>query len=143
MKCSKCQAVNRDSARFCEECATPLTRKCPNCGTEARPTAKFCDECAHDLTTSSPTQAPPVELSFEEKLENIQRYLPGGLTEKILAQRGKIEGERKQVTVLFCDTEGFSALSEKLGPEKVYSTMDEIFEMLIHKVNEFGGTVTR
>ncbi|MCK4696713.1 MAG: zinc-ribbon domain-containing protein, partial [Dehalococcoidia bacterium] len=86
MKCTNCQAENRDSARFCEECAAPLGRKCPNCGTEVRPTAKFCDECGHDIATSSPTPAPPVELSFEEKLENIQRYLPGGLTEKILAQ---------------------------------------------------------
>ena len=116
---------------------------CPKCGAITPATGKFCMECAHDLSTPSPTPAPPVELSFEEKLEKIQRYLPGGLTEKILAQRGKIEGERKQVTVLFCDTEGFSTLSEKLGPEKVYSIMDEVFEMLIHKVNEFGGTVNK
>ena len=44
---------------------------------------------------------------------------------------------------MFCDTEGFSSFSEKLGPEKVYSIMDEVFEMLIHKVNEFGGTVNK
>ena len=83
-------------------------------------------KCGQNLGTSTslPLLAPTVELSFEEKLENIQRYLPGGLTEKILAQRGKIEGERKQVTVMFCDTEGFSVLSEKLGPERVYSIMD-------------------
>jgi len=43
---------------------------------------------------------PPKELTFEDKVAKLQRYLPTGLTEKILAQRGKIEGERKQVTVL-------------------------------------------
>jgi len=143
MKCPKCQFENSEGAKFCLQCGDNLQLKCQQCGKLLPPTARFCDECGSDLTTSSPTPAPPVELSFEEKLENIQRYLPGGLTEKILAQRGKIEGERKQVTVMFCDTEGFSVLSEKLGPEKVYSIMDEVFETLIHKVNEFGGTVNK
>ena len=143
MKCPKCQFDVKESDQFCEQCGTHLARKCPDCGAEVSQTARFCAKCGHDLAVPSQVQAPPVELSFEEKLENIQRYLPGGLTEKILAQRGKIEGERKQVTVMFCDTEGFSTLSEKLGPEKVYSIMDEVFEMLIHKVNEFGGTVNK
>jgi class 3 adenylate cyclase/tetratricopeptide (TPR) repeat protein len=90
-----------------------------------------------------PPEQPSVDLSFEEKLEKIQRYLPDGLTDKILSQRVKIEGERKQVTVMFCDAEGFSMLSERLGPEKVYSIMDEVFEILIHKVHEYGGTVNK
>ena len=103
--------------------------------------AVFCDKCGHDI--AAPPARPPVDLSFDEKLEKIQRYLPGGLTEKILAQRGKIEGERKQVTVMFCDMEGFGLLSEKLGHEKVYSIMDEVFETLIHKVIDYGGTVNK
>jgi len=88
-----------------------------------------------------PSEQPTMGLSFEEKLEKIQCYLPGGLTEKILAQRGKIEGERKQVTVMFCDMEGFTPLSAKLSPEKVYSIMDEVYEILIHRVHDYGGTV--
>jgi len=98
MKCPKCQFENREEVNFCEECGAKLELVCPNCGVGIPIGRKFCGKCGHDIAASSPTQAPPVELSFEEKLENIQRYLPGGLTEKILAQRGKIEGERKQVT---------------------------------------------
>jgi len=143
MKCPKCQTENQEGKKFCRQCATKLSLACPSCGSEYLPDDRFCGDCAHDLTTSSPTPAPPVELSFEEKLENIQRYLPGGLTEKILAQRGKIEGERKQITVMFCDMEGFGLLSEKLGHEKVYSIMDEVFESLIHKVHDYGGTVNK
>ena len=143
MKCPKCQFENPDQAKFCMGCGQPMELHCPACGTTNPAFGRFCMDCGQDLTASSAKPAPPVELSFEEKLENIQRYLPGGLTEKILAQRGKIEGERKQVTVMFCDTEGFSTLSEKLGPEKVYSIIDVVFEMLIHKVNEFGGTVNK
>jgi len=118
-----------------------LERICPQCNSSNPPQFKFCGECGHDLAV--PSEQPPVDLSFEEKLEKIQRYLPGGLTEKILAQRGKIEGERKQVTVMFCDLEGFTALSEKLDHEKVYSIMDEVFETLIHKVIDYGGTVNK
>ena len=77
------------------------------------------------------------------KLQKIQRYLPGDLTEKILAQKGKIEGEHRQVTVMFCDLQGFTPLSEKLGEERLYSLVDELFEMMIHKVHEYGGTVNK
>jgi class 3 adenylate cyclase len=69
--------------------------------------------------------------------------LPQGLTEKILSQKDKIEGERKQVTVLFCDLVGFTSMSEKLGPEYSYSTMDQVLEILIHKVHDYGGTVNQ
>ncbi len=88
-----------------------------------------------------PTESTPKDLSFDEKLEKIQRYLPKGLTEKILSQRDKIEGERKQVTVMFCDMEGFTPLSENLGPEEAYGIMDKIYELLIHKVHDYEGTV--
>jgi class 3 adenylate cyclase len=90
---------------------------------------------------SLPSEPSPKDLSLDEKLAKIQRYLPKGLTEKILAQRGRIEGERKQVTVLFCDMEGFTALSESLGPEEAYSIMDQVYEILIHKVHDYEGTV--
>jgi hypothetical protein len=87
-------------------------------------------ECGHNL--SLPSEPSPKDVSLDEKLAKIQRYLPKGLTEKILSQRDKIEGERKQVTVMFCDMEGFTPLSEKLGPEEAYSIIDQVYEILIH-----------
>jgi len=113
--------------------------KCPKCQLENPEGAKFCNECGHYLIPIS--KATPQVLSFDEKLEKIQRYLPKGLTEKILTQRDKIEGERKQVTVMFCDMEEFTPLVEKLGPEEAYSIMDQVYEILIHKVHDFEGTV--
>jgi len=113
--------------------------KCPKCQLENPEGAKFCNECGYYLIPIS--KATPQVLSFDEKLEKIQRYLPKGLTEKILTQRDKIEGERKQVTVMFCDMEGFTPLVERLGPEEAYSIMDQVYEILIHKVHDFEGTV--
>src|SRR4030065_90859 len=113
--------------------------KCPKCETENPDGMKFCVECGHKLTL--PAKPIPKELSFDEKLAKIQRYLPKDLTQKILAQRDKIEGERKQVTVMFCDMEGFTSLTEKLGSEEMYSMMDQVYEILMQKVHDYEGTV--
>jgi class 3 adenylate cyclase/pimeloyl-ACP methyl ester carboxylesterase len=112
---------------------------CPLCNYENFPGDKFCGGCGHDLRKPKETQ--PKDLSFDEKLIKIQRYLPKGLTDKILSQRDKIEGERKQVTVMFCDLEGFTQLAENLGPEEAYAVMDQVYEILIHKVHDYEGTV--
>ena len=139
MKCPKCQFENPDDAQFCIECGNPMEFQCPKCGAITPTTGKFCKACGHNLTL--PSEPAPKELSFEEKIDKIQRYLPKGLTEKILSQRDRIEGERKQVTVMFCDMEGFTSLSEKLGPEEAYDIVDQIYEILIHKVHDYEGTV--
>ena len=99
MKCPKCQTENPENLKFCGECGAKLEKVCPHCNSLNPPQFKFCGECGRNL--SIPLEAKPKELSFDEKLAKIQRYLPQGLTEKILAQRDKIEGERKQVTVMF------------------------------------------
>ena len=139
MKCLKCQFDNREGIKFCEECGAKVELKCPKCGAEIPSGRKFCGECGHDLGLSS--KPIPKELSFEEKLAKIRRYLPKDLTQKILAQRDRIEGERKQVTVMFCDMEGFTSLTEKLGSEEMYSVMDQVYEIIIHKVHDYEGTV--
>jgi class 3 adenylate cyclase/tetratricopeptide (TPR) repeat protein len=139
MKCPKCQHENPDTQKFCGECGAKLEKACPNCGESNPPQYKFCGECGYNLTV--PSEPTPKDLSFEEKLDKIQRYLPKGLTKKILGQREKIEGERKQVTVMFCDMEGFTPLVEQLGPEEAYGIMDQVYEILIHKVHDYEGTV--
>jgi class 3 adenylate cyclase/tetratricopeptide (TPR) repeat protein len=139
MKCPECQFDNREGVKFCEKCGAKMELVCPNCKAKIPLDRQFCGECGHNL--SLPPESYAKELSFDEKLDKIQRYLPKGLTEKILAQRDRIEGERKQVTVMFCDMKGFTGVVEKLGPEKAYSIMDQVYEILIHKVHEYEGTV--
>ncbi len=136
MKCPKCQIDNREDAKFCLECGEKFEIACPQCGKMMPLSAKFCDECGHNFTLPSktPKEAPPKDLSFDEKLEKIQKYLPKGITEKILAQRDRIEGERKQVTVMFCDMEGFTGLSEKIDPEEVYSIRSSIFKEQFYRI---------
>ena len=112
---------------------------CPDCKCLNPKDANFCYACGYSLTLAS--KANLQDLSYDEKLAKIQRYLPKGLTEKILAQRDKIEGERKKVTVMFCDMKGFTPLTEALGPEETFSLMDQFFEVLIHTVRQHEGSV--
>jgi class 3 adenylate cyclase/tetratricopeptide (TPR) repeat protein len=140
MRCRKCHFENPEGMRFCGACGTELEVTCPECSFSNPPGFKFCGDCGHDLRTP-PGASPLQELSFDEKLAKIQKYLPSGLSEKILSQRDKIEGEKRQVTIMFVDMKGFTPLTEKLGPEETFSLMDQVFEILIHKVHEYEGTV--
>jgi class 3 adenylate cyclase/tetratricopeptide (TPR) repeat protein len=139
MKCPKCQFENPETVKFCGECGAKLEQICPKCNSPNPLPFKFCGECGQKL--GAPYQPLPKELSFDEKIGKLQKYLPRGLTEKVLSQRDKIEGEHRQVTVMFADMQGFTPLVEKLGPEEAYSVMDQVYEILIHKVHDYEGTV--
>jgi class 3 adenylate cyclase/tetratricopeptide (TPR) repeat protein len=139
MKCPKCKFEIPEGLTFCGKCGAKLEKVCPKCNFSNSFDYSYCGKCGHDL--GLPSKPITKELSFDEKLAKIQRYLPKDLTQKILAQRDKIEGERKQVTVMFCDMEGFTSLTEKLGSEEMYSVMDQVYEILIHKVHDYEGTV--
>ena len=89
MKCAKCQIENPEGMKFCVECGKKLEIICPKCGFSNSPIFKFCGECGHNL--SIPSEAKPKELSFDEKLAKIQRYLSKDLTQKILAQKTRLK----------------------------------------------------
>src|SRR5262249_21359000 len=133
MKCSGCGHENRDAAKFCEECASPLGRKCARCGADLRPVAKFCDECAAPVTgaDSSSRSADP------------RSYTPKHLADKILTSRSALEGERKQVTVLFADVKGSMDLAEQVDPEQWHKIMDGFFAILSEGVHRFEGTINQ
>lgn len=139
MECQKCKFQNPDGIKFCGECGNKFEYECPKCHSMNPASFKFCGECGEKILPAS--EASSKELSPDDKLDKIQRYLPKGLAKKILAKREKIEGEKKLVTVMFCDLEGFTPLVEKLEPEKAYDIMDQVYEILIHKVHDFDGTV--
>jgi hypothetical protein len=82
MDCPKCQTANPEGKKFCRQCGAKLALACPQCAAEILPGDKFCGECGHNLDL--PSEQAPKELSFDEKIDKIQRYLPKGLTEKIL-----------------------------------------------------------
>lgn len=135
MKCPNCQFINADGAKYCNQCGNRLEIICTECKTSNKLGSKFCNECGKLL--AEPADRP----LLANNIEKIKKYLPKGLAEKILSQRDRIERERKQVTVMFCDLAGFTPLVEYLGPEDAYSFMDRVYELLIHKVHDYEGVV--
>ncbi len=134
MKCPQCEFENRPQAKFCEECASPLLRVCTNCGTQLSATAKFCPECAHPVTGRAVTQSP---------FASPQTYTPKHLAEKILTSKSALEGERKQVTVLFADMKGSMELLADRDPEDARKLLDPILEHMMEAVHRYEGTVNQ
>ena len=119
MHCPKCGTDNREGAKFCSECATPFSAKCPRCGADNSPGAKFCDECGVSLgpaTDASPSATPPDE-----------------------GQRG----ERRHLTILFCDLVGSVTLSAQLDPEEWRATVAGYQRAAAEAITRFGGEVAR
>ena len=135
MRCPKCLFENPEEAKFCIECAAPMEFHCPNCGAITPATGKFCMDCAHELKAS--VAASPVDYAKP------QSYTPKFLADKILTIRSSIEGERKLVTVLFADVANYTAMAEKLDPETVHQTMDGCFNILMHEVHRYEGTINQ
>ena len=144
MKCSKCNFAISDDAKFCGNCGNKLERTCTKCNFPNPARNKFCEECGQEFSTDKiPSKSNLTSLSDEEKFTKIQKYLPKGIAEKILSQKDRMEGERKQVTVMFCDLVGFASISERLDPEDLYPIMDKVQEILIHKVHDYEGVVNK
>jgi class 3 adenylate cyclase len=134
MKCPKCQHENGFEAKFCEECASPLTRACVNCGSQVSSTAKFCSQCGH------PLQA----IADVTRFASPKNYTPQHLAEKILTSRAALQGERKQVTVLFADIKGSMELLVDRDPEAAQKLLfDPLLDRMIEAVHRYEGTVHR
>jgi class 3 adenylate cyclase/tetratricopeptide (TPR) repeat protein len=70
-------------------------------------------------------------------------YTPRHISEQILAVRSAIEGERKQVSVLFCDIVRSSALAADLGPEEFHLVIDRFFQVALAEVHRYEGTINQ
>jgi hypothetical protein len=98
--CPRCQAENREGRRYCGECGAPLPTPCASCGFANEAGEKYCGGCGQPLGAPRQTQSPP---NAEPRYGAPQDYTPHHLAERILTSRAALEGERKQVTVLFAD----------------------------------------
>jgi class 3 adenylate cyclase len=134
MQCPRCQHENRSQAKFCEECAAPLARTCPQCGSQLSATAKFCSECSHPVDRS---------VAPQQRFTSPQAYTPKHLAERILTSKAALEGERKQVTVLFADLKGSMELLADRDPEEARKLLDPVLEYMMEAVHRFEGTVNQ
>jgi class 3 adenylate cyclase/tetratricopeptide (TPR) repeat protein len=133
MQCPRCQHVNRSGVKFCGECGARLELLCPSCRASNPPTNKFCNECGESL--AQPASAP--------RFASPQIYTPRHLAEKILTSKSALEGERKQVTVLFADMKGSMELLADRDPEEARKILDPVVEHMMEAVHRYEGTVNQ
>lgn len=146
LRCPDCNYENPEVAKFCEECGAKLVQICSNCCSEVNLRAKFCLECGQALILSQTSQTRPTSqtaLVLEPRFTSPQSYTPKHLVEKILTCRAALEGERKQVTVLFCDVVNSTALAERLGPEATHFLFNYFFELALAEVHRYEGTINQ
>jgi double zinc ribbon protein/adenylate/guanylate cyclase family protein len=120
MRCSKCGSENREGAKFCNECGMRFGTKCEDCGALNQPGAKFCDECGSLLTSHRTTKA-----------------------EKIAPPIASSAGERRHLTVLFCDLVGSTEIADRLDPEEWREMVASYQRATAEAIGRFGGHVAK
>jgi predicted ATPase/class 3 adenylate cyclase len=121
MRCSRCGVDNRETATFCYGCGAQFPANCPSCRTLARAGARFCDSCGGVLPHSVPVIAAP------------NRIPP----------TASARGERRHLTVLFCDLVGSTSLAAKLDPEEWRDLAADYHRTSAREVDRFGGRVAK
>src|SRR5262249_6721413 len=122
VSCPACGHDNPPVARFCGGCGASLEISCAGCQATNPAANRFCHQCGAPLRTPEPFASP-------------RTYTPKHLADKILTSASALEGERKQVTVLFVDVSGFTSLSERLDPEEVHRLMRRAFDLMLAEVH--------
>jgi predicted ATPase/class 3 adenylate cyclase len=134
MRCTRCQQENPPQAKFCLECGTAFALRCATCGTELPAGAKFCLECGQSVSA---------QRAIATRFSSPGTYTPKHLAEKILTSKSALEGERKQVTVLFADMKGSMELLADRDPEEARKILDPILEHMMEAVHRYEGTVNQ
>lgn len=140
MKCQNCSHANHESARFCENCGQALARACPNCREPVPATAKFCGNCGFNLAAPA-AAAPPA--AAPAPLAALRQAAPTALVDKIMAERSRVEGERKLVTVLFADIVGSTSLAEAMDPEDWGDIVSGAHRRLAEAIYRYEGTIAQ
>jgi class 3 adenylate cyclase len=137
MLCPNCQNENEAEARFCSECGASLDIPCPNCWHKNPQGSKFRNHCGHRLRNEPGLKTTPQTA--------LDRFLPPELAARLQSARATraMQGERRIVTILFCDVKGSTTAAERLDPEEWTEIMNVAFEHMIRPIYQYEGTVAR
>ena len=150
MICTVCSTENPTGAAFCMGCGNALQQNCASCGADLPSGAGFCPTCGTKvgdvLAPAAPAPDPaPSEAASPPTDDGLRRYVPPELLAKLeyAAQTGSMAGERRTITMLFCDLQGSTAAAESMDPEEWAEVMNGAFEHLIAPVYRYEGTLAR
>jgi class 3 adenylate cyclase len=115
------------AGKFCTECGAALALTCLACGTIARPGAKFCAECGQKLSAAN--------------MESVAKQ--AGSSAQPRALRPESVAERRQLTVMFCDLVGSTALAASLDPEDMREIIGAYHRCCADHIAKSGGFVAK
>ena len=133
MTCPQCGGQNPATARFCIACAAPLGPACNSCSAALPIGARFCPGCGR----------PAEGTAAQSRFGSPDSYTPRRLAERILTSRGALEGERKQVTVLFADLAASMEVIANRDAEQARQVLDAALERMMEAVHHYDGTVNQ
>ena len=136
MRRPQCEHDNPPGARFCNACGAGLAGACRACGQVNAPGSRFCSACGQALGPPEPGGPP-------SRFDSPDAYTPPHLAQRILASRHALEGERKQVTVLFADMKGSMELLADRDPEDARRLFDAVLKRMMEAVHHYEGTVNQ
>jgi class 3 adenylate cyclase len=139
MQCGSCGAPLLPGKQFCHACGAPAERQCGNCGVVLKDGFRFCPDCGAPVEQPGGGVAETPTPAIERFADN----MPAAMAEKILASRSTIAGERKVVTVLFCDLADSTAVASRLDPEEYRELLDRYLELAIREIYRFEGIVNQ
>jgi len=134
MYCEQCGGELLPGKAFCHACGVPVRKVCQGCGSQVAVNYKFCPDCGWRLKERAESQDLRVR---------VEGSMPQQLASKILASRASVEGERRQVTVLFCDLVGSTTIAERLDPEEYHDLLDRYLEIAFEEIYRYEGVVTQ
>ena len=134
MRCPSCQHENPSKSSFCLGCGTPLALRCNACSADLPSGSRFCNKCGQPIRS----QAAP-----DQTFVSPDTYTPKHLAERILMSKAALEGERKQVTVLFADLKGSMELLADRDPEEARKLLDPVLDHMMEAVHRYEGTVNQ
>jgi hypothetical protein len=129
VRCPTCKYEIAANAKFCVECGVSLLDRCPNCSHDNPPVAKFCVECGAALTAPIPFTSKASAATSSSAREDVHGGGHGGPS-----------GERRHLTVLFCDLVGSTEIAARLDPEEWHEIAREYQREASLTVDASAGT---
>src|SRR5262249_12521754 len=133
MRCARCGFANPEGTKFCGECGSPLTNRCPSCGGENPPLFKFCGQCGTTLTGRQKAKGKRQKTKEQASSDSRRETLDPRLS----------SAERRQLTVMFCDLVGSTALSEQLDPEELREVVQRYQETCTDIIQRHEGHIAQ
>jgi class 3 adenylate cyclase len=131
MRCPSCNSENPETTKFCGSCERPLTKRCGKCGAENPPQFKFCGECGSAL----------IDAAASGVVVDTAKRDPA--RDGVPAVPNRREGERRHLTVLFCDPVGSTEIAAQLDPEDWRETVAGYHRAAAEAITRFGGHVAK